>query len=191
MLNIYYSILDKMLAQIQVSFWAAVLLSSPLWFYEIWKFISPGLYPHEIKKVRPFLIVGLFLFWAGAAFGHYIAFPLTFKALMEVGVSDVRAMIGLKEYLLFVSQVLVVMGLIFQLPNALIILGFMGIVTKYSLRKMRRYIYMGLAIFAAVVSPPDVITMLLLWIPLMLLFEIGLLAVSLIVHPYLAKVHSS
>ncbi len=188
---VYYSILDKMMSQIQISFWTAILVASPIWFYEIWKFIRPGLHAYEIKVIRPFLMIGLFLFWAGAAFGHFVAFPLTFKALMGVGVSDVKAMIGLKEYLLFVSQVIVVMGLIFQLPNLLLILGFMGIVTKYSLKKLRRYIYFGLAVFAAVVSPPDVITMLILWIPLILLFEVGLLAVALIVHPYLAKVHAS
>lgn len=187
---VYYSILDKMLSQIQVSFWCGILLSSPLWFFEIWKFIRPGLYPYEIKAIRPFIAVGFVLFWAGVLFAHYIAFPLTFKALMGVGVTDVKAMIGLKQYLQFVSQVLVVMGLIFQLPNALLILGFMGVVTKYSLRNMRRYIYFGLAIISAVVTPPDVVTMLLLWLPLILLFEIGVLAVAMVVHPYLAKVHT-
>ena len=75
------------------------------------------------------------------------------------------------------------------MPNILLILGFMGIVTKQSLRKMRRYIYVGLAIFAAIFSPPDVISMVAVWFPCCVLFEVGVLLVAWVVHPYLQGVH--
>lgn len=188
---IYLGILDKVLSQFQVAFWSCVIVSSPFWFYQIWKFIRPGLYDYEVRAVRPFIVVGFILFWLGISFGYFIVFPLTFETLMMFGVSDVQAYISLKEYLVLTSKVLVFLGIIFQLPNLMLILGFMGLVTKYSLRKMRGYIYVFFAVLSAILTPPDVLTMMGLWVPLTLLFEIGLIAVNFIVHPYLAKQHSS
>lgn len=187
---IYLGLLDKVLSQFQVAFWSSVIISSPLWFYQLWKFIRPGLYEHEAKGIRPFIIVGFILFWLGICFGYFIVFPLTFETLMNFGVGGVAANISLKDYLVLASKVLVFLGVIFQLPNLMLILGFMGIVTKYSLRDMRRYVYVAFAGVSAVLTPPDVITMMGLWLPLTLLFEVGILAVALVVHPYLAKHHS-
>lgn len=187
---VYLGLLDKVLSQFQVAFYTAVIFSSPLWFYQVWKFIKPGLYDYEIKAVRPFVIVGFFLFTIGVCFGYFVVFPLTFQTLMAFGVSGVEATIGLKDYLVLSSKVLVFLGFVFQLPNVLLILGFMGLVTKQSLRSYRSYVYVGFAIISAMLTPPDVITMLGLWLPLAVLFEIGILAVAFIVHPYLAKQHS-
>jgi sec-independent protein translocase protein TatC len=186
---VYLGLLDKVIAQIQVGIWSGVLLSSPLWFYEVWRFIRPGLYDHELRAVRPFLFVGFVLFWAGVLFCYYVVFPLTFNLLMDLGVSDVTAAISLQEYLITASKVLVFFGLAFQLPNVLLILGFMGIVTKYSLRTMRRYVYVGLSVAAAILTPPDVVSMMVVWVPMVVLYELGILAVSVIVHPYLARQH--
>jgi sec-independent protein translocase protein TatC len=184
---VYIGLLDKVVSQLQVAFWSSIILSSPLWFFQIWRFIRPGLYNHEAKVVRPFLVVGFILFWFGVSFGYYGVFPLTFDMLLQFGVSNVQATISLKDYLMLSSKVLVFLGIVFQLPNLLLILGFMGLVTKYSLRNMRRYIYVVFAIVAAMMTPPDPYTMLGLWFPLVLLFEFGILAVAVIVHPYLAK----
>lgn len=187
---VYLGILDKVLSQLQVAFWSSILLSSPIWFHQIWKFIKPGLHKHEVRAVRPFLVVGFILFWIGVTFGYFVVFPFTFQTLLSFGVDGVAASISLKDYLILASKVLVFLGIIFQLPNALLILGFMGIVTKQSLRKMRRYVYFGFAILSAVLTPPDVITMGGIWVPLVLLFELGIWGVALIVHPYLARQHS-
>ncbi|WP_290732068.1 twin-arginine translocase subunit TatC [Halobacteriovorax sp. JY17] len=188
---IYLGLLDKVLSQFQVAFWSSVIISSPLWFFQVWKFIKPGLYDHEAKGVRPFIIVGFILFWLGISFGYFLVFPLTFETLMGFGVSNVTANISLKEYLVLASKVLVFLGIIFQLPNLLLILGFMGLVTKYSLRSVRSYVYVGFSALSAILTPPDVITMLGLWLPLTILFEIGILAVAFIVHPYLERHHTS
>lgn len=187
---VYLGLLDKVLSQLQVAFWTSIIISSPLWFYQIWKFVKPGLYKHEVKAVRPFLIVGFFLFWLGIAFGYYLVFPLTFQTLLSFGVQNVTASISLKEYLVLISKVLVFLGMVFQLPNVMLILGFMGLVTKYSLREMRSYIYVGFAVLSAILTPPDPYTMLGLWIPLVLLFEVGIWVVAIIVHPYLARQHT-
>lgn len=186
---VYHSVFEKAWVQVDVSIWWAIMVSSPLWFFELWKFIRPGLHPHEIRAVKPFMILGLLLFVGGMAFGYYIFFPFGFKFLSMLGVKDVQANINLRDYVSTASQILLFLGVIFQFPNLLLILGFMGLVTKQLLRKFRRFVYVALSIVAAIFSPPDVISMLSVWIPLCVLYEVGVLAVALIVHPYLFRVH--
>ena len=186
---VYHSIFEKAWVQVDVSIWWAIMISSPFWFYQIWSFIKPGLHLHEERAVKPFMILGWILFISGMAFGYYIAFPAVFKFLTTIGVGDIQANINLRDYISTSSQILLFLGIVFQVPNILLILGFMGIVTKQSLHRLRRYIYVGLAVFAAIFSPPDVISMLAVWIPCCLLFEIGVLLVALVVHPYLYRVH--
>ncbi len=189
---VFTGLLDKVLAELQMAFWSSVFLASPFWFREAWLFIKPGLYDNEIRAIRPFILVGFVLFMCGVAFGYYVIFPFTFKTLVSTssGVKDVQAMINLQDYLSLASKVLVFLGLLFQLPNVILILGFMGLVTKYSLRNWRRYIAVIFAVIAAVVTPtPDILSMMCVWVPMMILYEIGILAVAWIVHPYLAKKH--
>jgi sec-independent protein translocase protein TatC len=187
---VYLGLLDKVLSQLQVAFWSSLILSAPLWFFEVWRFIKPGLYDHEVRAVRPFIVVGFILFCIGVVFGYKLVFPLTFETLLGFGVQNVDATISLKEYLVLSSKVLVFLGMLFQVPNFLLILGFMGVVTKQSLRSMRRYIYVGLSVLSAVLTPPDPMTMMALWVPMVVLFEIGVLAVALIVHPYIERQHT-
>jgi len=185
---VYHSVFEKAWVQVDVSIMWAIIFSSPFWFYQIWNFLKPGLYKHEKQAVLPFLILGWFLFIAGMASGYFVM-PYVFNFLAKIGVTGVEANINLRDYVSNISQILLFLGVIFQLPNVLLILGFMGIVTKQSLTKFRRYIYVGLALAAAVFSPPDVISMMSVWIPLCLLYELGVLAVTVIVHPYLKYIH--
>jgi sec-independent protein translocase protein TatC len=186
---VYLGLLDKVLSQFQVAFWTSIIGSAPLWFFLVWRFIKPGLYAYEVKAVRPFITVGFILFCLGVCFGYFLVFPMTFQTLMQFGVQDVTATISLKDYLILASKVLVFLGIIFQLPNVMLILGFMGVVTKYTLRNFRSYVYVGFAVISSIMTPPDVITMLGLWVPLVALYEFGILAVAIVVHPYLAKQH--
>lgn len=186
---VFTGLLDKILAELQIAFWSCVVLASPFWFREVWLFIKPGLYDDEVKAVRPFLFVGFILFLFGVCFGYFVIFPFTFKTLLEYGVGNVEAMLSLKDYLLMASKVLVFLGLLFQLPNVMLILGFMNLVTKYSLRNMRRYMALFMAVAAAVLTPPDPLSMMCVWVPMMILYEIGIIGVSMFVHPYLEKKH--
>lgn len=186
---VYHNIFEKTLVQLDVSIWWAIMFSSPLWFYQVWSFIRPGLHQHEIRAVRPFMIFGWLLFIGGMAFGYYIVFPFAFKFLSMYGVTNVEANISLRDYVSMASQILLLLGVLFQFPNILLILGFMGLVTKQVLRKFRRYVYVGLAVIAAIFSPADVMSMLAVWIPLCVLYELGIILVAWIVHPYLQRIH--
>jgi sec-independent protein translocase protein TatC len=185
---IFTGLLDKVLAELQIAFWSCVFFSSPLWFRELWLFIKPGLFESEIRAVRPFIFIGFLLFFMGVSFGYFIIFPFTFKTLIFSGVTNVEAMLNLQDYLILSSKVLIFLGLLFQLPNVIVILGLIGLVTKYSLRSMRRYLAVVFAIAAAIITPtPDVLSMMCVWIPMMILYEIGIIAVALIVHPHLKR----
>lgn len=181
---VFLGLLDKVLAQFQLAFWSSVILSSPLWFRELWLFIKPGLYEKEIKIIRPFVLIGFLLFCAGVCFGYFIVFPYTFETIMNFGVGNVEATMSLRDYIVLSSKVLVLLGILFQLPNVMLILGFMGIVDKKILSSARRYVIAGFAVLAAVLTPPDVVTQMALMIPLVCLYEIGLWAVALIVDPF-------
>lgn len=185
---VFTGVFDKVMAELQIAFWACVFFASPFWFREAWLFIKPGLYEKEIKAIRPFIVVGFLLFLCGVAFGYYVVFPFTFKTVVSVGVQNVEAMLNVQDYLLLASKILVGMGLLFQLPNVMLIMGFMGLVTKYSLRSWRRYTAVAFAVAAAILTPStDVMSMMIVWVPMMVLYEIGILAVAWIVHPYLKR----
>lgn len=181
---VFLGLLDKVLTQFQLAFWASIIVSSPLWFTQIWFFIKPGLYEKEIKLIRPFLVFSFILFWVGISFGYFIVFPFTFQTILNFGVQGIEATLSLKDYIILASKVLVFLGVLFQLPNVLLILGFIGLVDSKKLSEIRRYVITGFAVLSAIMTPPDPITMMALWIPMVALYELGLWAVYFTVDPY-------
>lgn len=184
---VFSGLLDKVLAQFQLCFWSAIILSSPFWFYQIWLFIKPGLYSKEVKIIRPFIFLGFILFWLGVSFGYFIVFPFTFGTLLSFGVGGVEAYMNMKDYLILSSKILVFLGVVFQLPNVLLVLGFMGIINSKLLLKYQKYVIVGFAVISAVLTPPDPITMMALWVPLVALYLLGVLLVYLLVDPFQKK----
>lgn len=184
---VFIGLLDKVLTQFQLAFWSAIIVSSPLWFMQVWFFIKPGLYEKEVKLIRPFLFISFLLFWAGIAFGYYIVFPFTFETILNFGVEGIEATMSLKDYIVLSSKILVFLGVLFQLPNVMLILGFMGVIDSKKLSDARRYVITAFAVLSAMLTPPDPITMLALWIPLVFLYELGLWSVFFVVDPYLKR----
>lgn len=184
---VFIGLLDKVLTQFQLAFWASIIFSSPLWFREIWLFIRPGLYDKEAKIIMPFIFLGFILFWLGISFGYFIVFPYTFETILGFGVQNIDATLNLKDYIVLASKALVFLGVLFQLPNIMLILGFMGIVNKENLKPAHRYVIAGFAVLSALLTPPDVITMMALWIPMVALYGVGILGVNFLVEPFRKK----
>ena len=188
---VYLSVFDKVIVQLQLSFWSSIIITSPLWFLQLWQFIKPGLYVHEIKVIRPFMVTGFILFCLGVFFAYEVVFPFTLNVLVHFGTQDIAASISFKEYIILCIKALVLFGILFQIPNVMVILGFLEIVTKQSLSSIRRYAYVLFTVVAGIITPPDVISQIMLLFPLILLYEISILAVALIVHPYLYKKYAN
>ena len=184
---VFIQLLDKILTQFQLAFWSSIIVSSPLWFSQIWFFIKPGLYENEVKLIRPFLFLSFLLFWAGVCFGYYIVFPNTFEIFLNFGVQNIDATLNLKDYIVLSLKILVFLGIIFQLPNIILILGFMGVVDSKKLKQIRPYVVTGFAVLSAILTPPDPVTMLALLVPLAGLYELGIWTVFFIVDPIMKR----
>ena len=120
-------------------------------------------------------------------FGYFVVLPFTFNTLLTFGVGGIDAYMNMKDYLILSSKILVFLGFIFQLPNCLLVMGFMGIINSKKLMSYQRYVIVAFAIISAMLTPPDPITMMALWIPLVLLYELGYVLVFLFVDPFQKK----
>jgi sec-independent protein translocase protein TatC len=175
---IYTGPLDKFMAHIKISFVCGVIISCPLWLYQIWKFVAPGLYQKERKYSVGFIVSGSMLFVAGAAFAYYIVLPMAFHFLMNFGGTVDKPMISIDQYLGFFTQMCMMFGVAFELPLIISILGMLGLVSQAFLKAKRRYAVMILAIVSAVISPPDLMSMIMMLVPMLALYEIGVLVVG-------------
>ena len=171
--------MDKFMAHFKVSVLSGVILSCPFWIYQIWMFVAPGLYKSERKFGYYFIFSGTFLFLSGVFFVYFVVYPLAFEFLLNFGNNSDTPMITIKDYLSFFFTTTMVFGLAFELPLFLIILGAMGIVTKTLLKKFRRYALVLICVLSAFITPPDVISMVLLVLPLYGLYEVSIFLVGL------------
>jgi sec-independent protein translocase protein TatC len=170
---------DKFIAHLKLSFIAGVILASPFWLYQVWKFIAPGLYAKEKKYTAGFIIAGTVLFLTGCAFSYYLAMPMALEYLMTFGGDIDKPMISIDQYLGFFAQMCLMFGAVFELPLILIVLGMMGIVSHEFLKTNRRYAIMILAIAAAIITPPDLLSMVMALVPMILFYEVAVLVVGL------------
>ena len=166
--------MDKFMAHVKVSLLAGIITTCPYWVYQIWRFISPGLYAKEKKYGLSFIFFGTTLFLSGVSFVYFIVFPMAFQFLLLFGDSTDIAMITIKDYLSFFSTVTLVFGAAFEMPLILTILGMMGVIDHHFLRTRRRLAIVALAAMSAIITPPDVISMLAMMVPLIFLYELSI-----------------
>lgn len=176
---IYTAPMDKFVAHLMLSLVVGLVAACPFIFYQIWRFIAPGLYRHEKKYALAFILSGSGLFLAGVAFAYFFAIPMAFDFLFTFGGDLDKPMITIDSYLSFFSQFCLMFGLTFELPLVLTILGMLGLVSSKFLREKRRFAVMILAIVAAIVTPPDVLSMTMMLVPLIAFYEVSVILVTL------------
>lgn len=178
---IYTDVFEAFFVEIKVAFFAAMMVAFPVIATQIWRFVAPGLYANEKRAFLPFLVMTPVLFSAGAALAYFVAMPVALKFLLgyagDVGGITQEALPGVGNYLGFVTKFLFGFGVGFLLPVLLMLLERAGIVTLRQLREGRRYAIVGAFAVAAVLTPPDIISQLLLAVPLCLLYELALVAI--------------
>lgn len=167
-------------APLKLAFFAALVVAMPWLLYQIWAFVAPGLYKREKRLALPLLLSALVLFYTGCAFAFYIVLPSVFGFLTAVTPDGVAMMTDINAYLNFVLVIFLAFGISFELPVALVILVLLGWVTPAQLREARGYAVVGIFVLAAVITPPDVISQLLLAVPMVLLYEAGILAARML-----------
>ncbi|MCB1628897.1 MAG: twin-arginine translocase subunit TatC [Xanthomonadales bacterium] len=167
---------------LKVAFLVAVLITAPFMLYQAWAFVAPGLYQREQRLAMPLLFSSALLFYLGCAFAYYLVLPVVFAFLASVTPEGVAMMTDITRYLDFVVVLFLAFGLTFEVPVATVILVALDWVTLENLRNSRRYFIVGAFILAAVVTPPDVISQIMLAVPMALLYEVGIIAAAALVR---------
>ena len=175
---IYTAPAEAFFTYLKIAFLAGLVAASPVIFYEIWRFVSPGLYDHEKKAIWPFVLISSVLFIAGAVFCYAVVFPYAFQFFMSFATDDIVPMLSLKQYLSFSSTLLFAFGVVFQLPLILVFLGRIGVVNHRMLRRNRKFAVLIMFVAAALFTPPDVVSQILMAMPLLLLYEISIWMVA-------------
>lgn len=150
-----------------------IFLAIPYILYQAWAFVAPGLYRHERRVVLPLLVASTILFYAGIAFAYFVVFPLMFAFLTATAPPSVAVMTDIAKYLDFVLTIFLAFGVAFEVPIATILLVWSGIITRESIRNNRPYIIVGSFVIGMILTPPDVVSQILLSLPIWFLFEIG------------------
>jgi sec-independent protein translocase protein TatC len=171
------------LVPLKVTLMAAFLLALPYVLYQAWAFVAPGLYQHEKRLVIPVLVSSFLFFLVGMAFAYFFVFPIAFGFFAGYAPIGVQMMTDIDKYLSFVLTMFIAFGLTFETPVVVIVLVRMRIVTLEKLRSVRPYVIVGAFVVGAVFTPPDVISQLLLAVPLWLLFELGILLARFVALP--------
>jgi sec-independent protein translocase protein TatC len=171
------------LTPLKLAFYIALFVSMPVIVYQLWAFVSPGLYRHEKRLARPLLVAAVLLFYCGCAFAYFLVLPAAFRFLTAVTPQGVEMMTDITHYLDFVMMVFFAFGMCFEIPVIQVVLAAAGLVSLQKLRSWRRYAVVVAAAVAAAITPPDITSMLLLLVPMVVLYELGILAVRVLVKP--------
>jgi len=163
------------MAPIKLVLYVALLLSMPWLFYQIWMFVSPGLYKREKKLTAPLMLSTITLFFCGVSFAFFIVCPIIFKFFIGMAPENIQVMTDINQYLSFIFKLLFAFGVAFEIPIATVIIVKSGLATKESLKSARPYLIILFLVIGMLLTPPDIFSQLFLAVPMWLLFEIGIL----------------
>ncbi|WP_019139629.1 twin-arginine translocase subunit TatC [Noviherbaspirillum massiliense] len=175
-------VITPFLIPVKVTLLLAFLIALPWVLYQAWAFVAPGLYAHEKRLVAPLVISSSILFVIGVAFCYFFVFGVIFKFINEFAPKSITVAPDIESYFGFVMTMFIAFGMTFEVPVIVIVLVRIGLVTVDKLKEMRPYVIVAAFIIAAVVTPPDIMSQMLLAMPLWLLFEAGLLVAPLFVR---------
>ncbi len=163
------------LTPFKLSLVLAIFIAIPYILHQLWSFVAPGLYKNEKRIALPLLVSSIILFYAGIAFAYYVVFPLVFSFFTSVAPDGVTIMTDINRYLDFVLKLFFAFGIAFEIPIATVLLVWTGASDVDSLRKKRPYIIVGCFVVGMLLTPPDIISQLLLALPMWILFELGII----------------
>ncbi|MEO8739843.1 MAG: twin-arginine translocase subunit TatC [Casimicrobiaceae bacterium] len=171
------------LVPLKVTLMASFLIALPYVLYQMWAFVAPGLYKHEQRLAMPVIVSSVFFFALGMAFAYFAVFPLAFGFFAGYAPAGVQMMTDIDKYLSFVLTMFMAFGITFEVPVVVIVLVRLGVVSLETLRSIRGYVIVGAFVIGAIFTPPDVISQIMLAVPLWLLYELGLLVARFITIP--------
>jgi sec-independent protein translocase protein TatC len=176
-------VVTPFLIPVKVAMMVAFVIALPYVLYQVWAFVAPGLYLHEKKLVLPLVIASTVLFLIGIAFCYFFVFGVVFKFVNSIAPKSISVAPDIENYLNFVMTLFLAFGVTFEVPVAVIVLVRMGMVSIEQLKSFRPYFIVGAFVIAAVVTPPDVLSQCLLAVPLVLLYEAGIIVARMIGRP--------
>ena len=180
-------VISPFLTPLKLAFFVAIVIAMPVVLYQLWAFVAPGLYKHEKRLAVPVLVSSVFLFYVGCAFAYFLVLPAVAKFMSGVAPTGVTVMPDIGRYLDFALMLFLAFGLCFEVPVVLVILVAVGMVTPAQLSASRRYAIVGAFILAALFTPPDVLSQVMLAVPMCLLYELGILGARMLVRGPLPK----
>ena len=172
---IFTGLPEAFFTYLKVSFLSGIMLATPVILYQFWMFVAPGLYQKERRLLIPVVFLSSFFFIGGSLFGYFVVFPFGFKFFLGFATESIRPLPSMKEYLSFSSKLLLAFGLVFEMPLVLTFLARLGVVSVDFLKKNRKYSILLFFVAAAILTPPDVITQVMMALPLIVLYEISII----------------
>lgn len=174
---IYTGLPEAFFTYLKVGLWGGVILALPVIFHQLWGFVAPGLYRTERRYLIPFVIFSTVLFLIGGFFGYFIVFPFGFSFFVGFSNDTIQVMPSVKEYFSLALKLLFGFGIIFELPLIMVFLGRMGIVNHQMLARGRKFAIVLVFVVAAILTPPDWVSQVLMALPLMVLYELSIILV--------------
>ena len=176
---IFTNVTEAFFTYLKLAIFSGIFLAFPVILYQTWCFIAPGLYQHERRYAVPFVILSTFFFLGGTSFGYFLVLPIAFKFFMGYNTQYLKLLPSISQYLSFSCKFLLAFGIVFEMPVFILFLSRMGIVTSQQLKSNRRIVIVCVFIVAAFLTPPDVVSQVLMAGPLIILFEISIITAQI------------